>query len=155
MVSGLFGTLLQELGQALEGAEFEPDEQDSCLLVFPDGQRVQMEIDKTGDFLMVASHLGEVPPGGYRRNLFEAALKMNGLPPPQLGTFAFNHASGQLIFLRQLNVKNLNGEQVADFLEKFNEVVLIWKEEIEKGEVPIVETASSGRGRGGLFGLTP
>ena len=73
MVTDLLGTLLQELGKSLEIAELSPDENNSCLIELKNGQQIQLELDRSGQFFVIGADIGMVPPGKYRENLFRQA----------------------------------------------------------------------------------
>ncbi|NGX42083.1 MAG: hypothetical protein K940chlam7_00359 [Chlamydiae bacterium] len=157
MVTDLFDSLLQELGEAMEIEDLHADANNTCLIVFETSLEVYIEPHEKGDFLLICTDLGRVPPGRYREDVFREALKSNGLPYPRNGTFGYSEQSDHLLFFELLSLKELNGEKIATFLYPFMEKALVWKQSIEGGEVPVADTMKTGRttGPAGLFGLRP
>jgi hypothetical protein len=156
MVMDLFESLLHELGQIMKIEDLRPDEHNTCLIRFREGGlEVQIEPYQKGEFLLIGSTIGVLPPGRYRESVFREALKANGLPPPRHGTFAYIAKSDRLVLFSLLSLREINGEKIASFLTPFMEKALSWKQQIEHGDVPIAETVILGRisGPGGLFGL--
>ena len=157
MVTDFFGALLKELGALISMPELAPDQNNTCLIKFKGDVLVQIEVARDEYHVIIGSNLGEVPVGSYRNNLFEAALKANGLPPkrPSSGTFAFSQYAGQLVLFEMFNSKDVTGQTIADFLPSFLEKVKIWKEAIAKGDTPVIETTFAAKPTGGMFGLRP
>lgn len=90
MVTDFFGSLLQELGKVLEIPDLHPDRNNSCQIVLKNGLNLQIELDRSGQFLIFGADLGVVPPGRYRENLFREALKANDMPHPIHGILAYS-----------------------------------------------------------------
>ncbi|HEY4832998.1 MAG TPA: CesT family type III secretion system chaperone [Waddliaceae bacterium] len=156
MVMDLFESLLQELGQIMKIEGLRPDEHNTCLIRFKDGDlEVQIEPYQKGEFLLIGCTIGVISPGRYRENVFREALKANGLPPSRHGVFAYIAKSDRLVLFSMLSLREINGEKIASFLTPFMEKALTWKQQIKRGDVPVAETITSGRvsGPGGLFGL--
>ncbi|MGA8163486.1 MAG: CesT family type III secretion system chaperone [Waddliaceae bacterium] len=158
MVTDFFDSFLEELGQAMDIDDLHHDDNNTCLIKFQTGLEVQIEPFEKGDFLLICSDLGHVAPGRYREDVFREALKANGLPYPQYGTFAYSEQSDHLLLFGLLSFKELNGEKIASFLYPFMEKAVAWKEQINGGEVPLATTSTAGAATtslGGLFGLKP
>jgi hypothetical protein len=154
MVVDAYTALLEELGKSLGGIELTSDKNNTCLIHLKDGIEVQIELDHKGDSLLIGSDLGEVPVGRYRENLFREALKANGLPSPIYGILAFSQRIDHLILYTMLPLKDLNGEKISAFLTPFALKAKVWKDAIERGEVPVVQSAASGPAPpAGIFGL--
>lgn len=157
MITDLFGSILQELSVALKipPPGLYPDVNNSCLLKLKGGIIVQIELDRDGTHLIVGSELGVIRSGRYRENVFTEALKANNLPYPRYGTFAYSRQSDQLILFEMLEIRDLTGQKVADFLPPFLAKIGLWKEAIERGDVPVIATYTTGGHAPGLFGLRP
>jgi hypothetical protein len=154
MVSDFYGTLLQELSEALGIDTLEPDEHNTCLIRFINELEVQIEPDKKEDFLLIGTNFGTLPAGPYREELFKAALISNGLPYPCKGTFAYSEKRGELVMYGLLPLKELTGQGVADYLDPFMGEAIKWKEAISSGNVPAIGSFAEGTSKGGgLFGL--
>lgn len=153
MVTDAFGALLQEMGKALKIPKLEPDRNNSCLIKFPNGTELQLELDGSGFFLTIGCDLGSVSPGRYRENVFREALISNGLPHPRHGDFAYSRQSDHLVLFENLSIKDLNGEKIADEVKPFLEKASSWRESISRGEIPShLPSLSTSRGSG-MFGL--
>ena len=150
MVKELLESLLEELGKVIEISTLRPDQNRSCLITFPDGLQVQIELDPQGTSIIIGCDLGSAPPGRYRENVFREALKTNNLPPPHNGILAFSQKSDHLILFENLPTKDLTGEKIADALEPFNEKARKWKDALLRGDIP---TVSNIRTSSGMFGL--
>jgi hypothetical protein len=157
MVTDFFGALLKEIGALTAMPGLAPDENNTCLIKFKGDILVQIEVARDENHVIVGSNLGEVSVGSYRNNLFEAALKTNGLPQPRprAGTLAFSQYAGQLVLFELFNSKDVTGQAIADFLPSFLEKVKVWKEAIARGDTPVVATTFVPKPLGGMFGLRP
>jgi len=154
MVTDTFGALLQEMGKILKLRDLQPDGNNSCLIRFPNGTQVQLELDHSGTNLIIGCDLGLVTPGRYRENVFREALISNGLPYPRHGDFAYSRHSDHLVLTHTLPIKDLNGEKIAAALTPFLEKAKSWQEALARGDIPshLPLTFSKGGG-GGMFGL--
>jgi len=154
MITNEFGALLEELGKALDIPNLVPDENDSCLLKIEGNILIQIEMEKSGEFLLMGIDLGEIPLGRYREDLFESALKSNSKPPPLLGVFGFSKKQEHLVLFDKLYTKNLHGERIADHLALMIKKVKVWKEAIEHSEVPVMDEITTSD-HISIFGLKP
>lgn len=153
MVTDLFGSILEELGKELQ-ITLSEDSNRSCLVELVNGQQVQLEIDHSGEFLMLGTDLGSVPSGSYRLEIFKAALKANGTPPPLHGIFAYSSKTEHLVLFDKLLLAGLTGEKVAGTLKAFGDKALMWKQALEHNEIPQADSGSSSSYGSGMFGLT-
>lgn len=151
MVANLYEALLQELGRVLGVALF-PDANNSCLVRLRNGLELQIELDKTGDKLIVGADLSSIPPGRYREAVLREALMANGLMAPRPGVFAFSRKADRFVLFRWYSTKELNGEKIAFLLGPFTERALAWKQTISRGEIPHVDMPTPDA-HSGLFGL--
>ncbi|MBS4169081.1 CesT family type III secretion system chaperone [Parachlamydia sp. AcF125] len=156
MVSDLFDALLAEVGKELHIGDLYADRNHSCLIKFKEGVSIQIERDAPGERLIVGTSIGSIPPSKFRENVFREALKSNGLPEPRIGTFAYSKQSDQLILFGTLPMQDLTGEKIIAFLMPFKEKAILWKNAVERGDIPSILGASSfSSGGGGMFGLRP
>lgn len=150
MTAGLYESILKEFSSTLKIEPLEPDENNTCLIRFANKVEVYLEMDKRGENLIVGANLGELPTGRYRENLFRLALSSNTVPFPRYGNFAFSNAANSLVLFETLPAKELRGDQVAEFIAPFVQKAALWKQAIEKSEIP---TVSLPGGSSGMFGL--
>lgn len=153
MVTDLFGTLLVELGQSLGIANLHSDDNNSCLIRLKSGLIIQLELDKSGDFLLIGADLGTVPPGKYRENLFKEALKANDQQPPLHGILSYSKKSDHMVLYQKLFIKDLNGEKIAAEITPFAEKAFIWSEAILHNDIPAINQSFTYPKPGGMFGL--
>jgi Tir chaperone protein (CesT) family len=156
MVTDFFGVFLQELGSTLEIKDLRPDSNNSCLISLKNGVQIQLELDRSRQFLVIGSDLGAVPPGRYRENLFREALKTNGMPYPLYGILSYSKKTDHLILFHKSPIGEINGEKIASFITLFAEKALVWKNAVSSNEIPVMaQTDTSRKSSGGMFGLMP
>lgn len=152
MVAGLYEGLLEELGRAL-GLTLFPDENHSCMIRMPKTKlEVQIEMDHSGKRMMLGTYIGQLPPGRYRELVFAEALRMNGMPPPHVGVFAYSNKMDQLVMFRWIDLHDMSGEKIAKLLKPFAERGAQWRDAIAAGQVPVIEGLSLHE-HSGMFGL--
>lgn len=151
MVAGLYEGLLEELGRAL-GLTLFPDENHSCLIRLPSKLEVQVEMDPTGTKMILGTYVGQLPPGRYREMVFAEALRMNGMPPPHVGIFAYSNKMDKLVLFRWIDLHEMTGAKIAKLLKPFAERGVQWRDAIASGQVPVVEGLSLHE-HSGMFGL--
>ena len=128
-----FEELLNNLSQQL-GTPLAPDSHSSCLLSFDRGVKLQLELDKTGEYLIIGSFLGEVLPGKYREQLLIEALKSNHLR--QGGIFAFSlRKNGLVLFHKQL-FASVEITALFALIQRLVERATLWQEAIKGQEMP-------------------
>ena len=153
MVLDLFGNLLQEVGKILGIEDLHSDKNNSCLIRFKEGIKVQIEIDSYGENLIIGCDIIEVPAGKYREVVFREALKANGMPYPRVGTFAYSRQQHHLILFQTLRIEEIKAEKIAETILALKEKGLVWKIAIEKGETPNLLTSRGTTQHAGMFGL--
>ena len=125
----------------------------SCVIPLPGGLKLRLELDKYEKNVLIGCVLGNLPPSVYRQKLFAEALKANGLPPPHFGIFGFSNHTSDLLLFQYLDLRNLTGQRLAEFLTPFLEKAKEWKEAIDNGNVPAVHANRSSSSDRGLFGI--
>lgn len=129
-----FRDLLEELGKAVD-LPLEPDRKKSCTIVIDEKFKIQMELSRVQDKIILCAYLGVVPPGKFRENLLAHTLKANAIYP-RVGTLGYSPYHNQLALFDFLPLEGLNGEKLADqlalFIAKGNE----WIEALKTGILP-------------------
>lgn len=149
-----FEDLIREMGNIM-GIDLQPDSHFSCLLAFPADQlSVQIDLDSSGDQILVGTQLGNVPPGPYREQIFRQAMRVNGGSLTPRGILAFSEKNNTLVLFQFLSLASLTGEKLHVFVQIFREHALIWKEALGRGDVPRIEEDVQASG-GSMFGLKP
>lgn len=153
MVTDAFSSILQELGKLLKIPKLEPDQNNACLIKFPNNASIQIELDRSGQNIFLGFDLGSVAPGRYRENVFAEALKSNGQLPPRHGDFSYSQKSDHLLLTELIPIHNLNGDKLLNAITPFLEKAQKWHEALAHGDIPSsLQGAYSSRG-GGIFGL--
>lgn len=149
-----FATLLAEMGKLIN-IPLKPDKNLSCMIDYPkDKYAIQLEMEQGTDNLIYGANISKLPPGKYRQNLFEQALKANLLEVPRGGILAFSPKSDMLILFLKVPSKELTAQRAVDILNSFNEKLKRWKEAIDRNEVPpLVGAVSVKPTSSGMFGL--
>lgn len=158
MVASRLEIILQELGQTdmminlvSKVQAWRPNASNTCLIPISEGLNIQFELDKHEKNLVVGCVLGNVPPSPYRHKLFTEALRSNGVPPPRYGILAYSSKTQNLILFDSLDLRDLSGHKIADYLMPFLDKAKQWKEAIQSGNIPSgVPQQSSGLN---IFGL--
>lgn len=151
MVRDLFSTILAEIGEALKIPDLHPDQSNSCLINLASGVKIQIEIDKKGDSILIGSELGTIHQGRYRENVFREALKANGMPHPLHGIIAYSKNADKIVLFEKIPLKDYHIEKVIAMLPPFLEKAKTWRDALARGDVPIVSYTSSSSS--GMFGL--
>lgn len=153
MMTDVFSTLLQELGELIKINDLHPDSNNSCLIKLPNGLEIQLEPDSRSEFLIIGTTIGSVPQGRYRESIFREALKANGMPLPRYGIFSFSKKSDKLVLFDRLHLKDLSGLKIFDFIKPFAEKAFSWKGSIAQGEIPSIIGTYSSTSHAGMFGM--
>lgn len=130
-----FAILLDDLGTLIQ-VPLHPDHHRSCSLNVNGQLHVQIQEDENKDQLLVATFIGEIPPGKFRENILKETLKENNLFS-RLGTFSYSERNNQLAFFSYLPLAGLRGDTMADFLELFFEKAFSWRTALATGQLPI------------------
>lgn len=154
MITGIFESILQELGELIKIKDLKPDSNNSCVIKFKNGLEIQIEPDAKGEFLIIGSVLGTVHAGRFRESIFKEALRANGMPYPVYGFFSYSTKTNNLLLSDKIHFKDLNGTKVYEFIQPFSEKAFNWKESINRGEIPSLVTSYSGNTtHAGMFGM--
>jgi hypothetical protein len=145
-----FEELLKELSIEL-GATFHPDKRGACKIRINETLDVQIECDPSQEKLLVATFIYEIPPGKFRENILKDALKSNA-PFPINGTLSYSERNNQLALFSFLNLPNLNGKTLAEFILEMIEKANQWRQGIQSGNTSQL-VATQTKASGSIFGL--
>jgi hypothetical protein len=106
MVASQFQAILQDLEPFFK-CKLEPDNNNSCLIKMSSGIKIQIELDRYGDHLLIATRLGVLPAGRFRELVFKEALKANASDSPSQGVFGYSKKSEQLILFFDARSKSI------------------------------------------------
>jgi hypothetical protein len=126
-----FSELLLGLGKELNLSLVE-DEFRACSISTPP-LTIHLELDPSQEQLFLFSKIIELPPGRFRENIFEEALKANDLNDPRPGIFGYLAKSNHLTLHQVYPVLILNGERLSGLFSAFFELGRNWHEAISRG----------------------
>jgi hypothetical protein len=153
MVADLFESLLEEFGTLLK-VKLVVGAGRCCAIKSKSGVIIQLEIDRTGQDMLMICKLPECPPSGrYRENLFYEALRADGLPPPQHGVIAYSKKTNQLVIFKRMILQDLTGAKIYNAFTPLLAKAQIWHDAISRGEVPQPVSTNTTKSPAGLFGL--
>jgi hypothetical protein len=154
MVASRFESILKDL-EPFFHCRLEPDQNNACLIKLNNagGIEIQLELDRSGDHLLMGCRVGPIPPGRYRENVFKEALKSNHLYPHSRNIFGYSRKSDLLIVYALCPINETNSEKIIEILPPFIHQARTWTEALNRGEVPSFLTTSPTHQGGGLFGL--
>ncbi|HEX4840456.1 MAG TPA: CesT family type III secretion system chaperone [Rhabdochlamydiaceae bacterium] len=128
-----FAILLADLG-ALIQVPLHPDHHRACNLVINGELHVQLK-EEDKDRILVAAFISEIPAGKFREHILLETLKENTLFP-RTGNFCYSERNNQLAMYAYVYFPGLDGDTMADFLEKFLEKAFSWKTALQTGQLP-------------------
>lgn len=144
MFGDIYASLLAELSTALESpVRFEPDENNACVIEFPSGVAVQLELDAQKNNLVIFANLGALASGKYREEVLYESLRANDAPVPRYGNFAYLAARNQLLLWEVLPLKNLRGQDVARQLIPFAAKAAECQQAIASNTLPAIPMAAA------------
>lgn len=135
--------LISKLGELLN-TPLQADSRQACLIEFPgEGISAQIDLDTSGERILVGTMLGDIPPGNYREQILLQALHVNALPRAPRGTLAYSEKNDALILFQYFPLATTTPEKLCDFLKLFIEHARIWEEALKRGEVPAISKESN------------
>lgn len=142
-MSDPFQQLLDELGN-LCGQSLHLDKNLACTINIDYHLNVQLKMDTLQERLLVATFIGEVPPGRFREDIFQAALKSNH-KTDRVAILAYSSKNNQLMAYDYLPLMRLTGEILVTYLEKLGVFLNEWRKGIESGQLPSISTPSASK----------
>ena len=128
-----FEELLHQLGQVFQ-MTLHPDKLHACSLSIPPHPVILLQLDEAQESLFLFCKVIEIPPGKFRENILNEALKANGLPDPRPGVFGYIAMNNTLTLHQKYPLFLLNGERLAGFVGMILEMASAWKNAIEQGK---------------------
>lgn len=130
-----FAILLDDFGTLIQ-VPLHPDHHRKCHLSINGELHLQITEDEQKDRILIATFIGEIPPGKFRETILKEALKENDLFP-RLGTLSYSERNNQLALTSFVSFSRLDGEKLADFLELFIEKAFSWRVALTTGQIPL------------------
>jgi hypothetical protein len=128
-----FNDLIYELSQILK-TDLKADLNQICPLVIDEEYHVQLEMDISGDSILIGCFVCELPPGKFRENILKDALKASHETKNEKSVFGYCEQVNQLTLFENIPNYDLNGEilynEICDFVDRVKE----WKSAIDSGK---------------------
>lgn len=128
-----FNDLMYELSQLLK-EDIKPDLNQSCSLLINQTYSVQLEMDISGETLLMGCFICELPPGKFRENILKDALKAQFDTKNEKSILGYSEATNQLALFQNVYNYDLNGQILYDELCNFVDTVKEWKDAIDSGK---------------------
>lgn len=135
MPKSVLTTIVEDLVRGV-GLDVTIEDSPSYTLTFKD-KEVQLEMDDTGDFILLSTVIGNVPSGMFRENTLEQALKSNGYPPPHFGYFGYDLQNDILVMHQRFHVLRLSKKTLMDAIPGFIQMAANWSQALNSATVPI------------------
>lgn len=151
----VYQRLLEELAEAfnLETKGRELGATPSCAVTMDNATQIQVEIANDQEHVLLATEIGEVPPGRFRQDFFKAALISNGKGQNKNGVLSYTDEPEQLFLFKYVPLERLTGAELATIIIPFSQKATIWKEALESGNIPQVTADQNSAGPGTMFGI--
>lgn len=147
----LYEGLIKELGALIE-VPLAAESKDTCRIEFEEDKvTVQVDLDGSGDRLLIGSVLGELTSGTYRNQVFKQALRVNGLSTSPRGILAYSERLSSLILFDYLPLHSTDAQKLSDFLQLFHVHAKVWIDSLAAQDIPQVEGETQ-KGSG-MFGM--
>ncbi len=148
--------VLAELGDELD-IDVEPDLHGICTIMINEKVKVQLEVDVTGESIMMAALIVELPPGKFRERILKDALKANYLVEENHGVLSYTGPDNALVLALTIPMHGLTGKELYEHLSIFVERAQGWQKAIDDGFPSPQDTGEVPQGDGGaqtsLFGF--
>lgn len=154
MPSHTMESLLKDLGEKIDIPELEPTVNNNITLKLKDGNEVVLQKHKSQPYLIISFEIANLQLGRYQENIFREALRFNGLNKVHQGIFGFSKKNQKLYLYEMLPFDYISGDQVASLILSLTEKVTVWKESLNRGDIPTIGV-SQPRSSGGIFGIRP
>lgn len=128
-----FEEMIQRLGEAL-GLTLHVDRNRACQLKIHKKLSIQIQTDTSGERILIASILTELPPGRFCENVLAEALKANNLPDPRTAVLGFLKIKNALAMHQFYNMGSMDGKQLAVLVANFIDYAELWQNAIENGQ---------------------
>lgn len=124
----------RELLVWLESQGLTIDEHGGCAIFFEDKVQLYLTVDRR-EFFILSAHLGIVPPGRYRENLFASALQKNEsyTEKGRIGIFGYDQESSEMLFFQQAPLGMWDAEGMEELLSFFGKSAIKYQDCLARG----------------------
>lgn len=151
-----FQDVLDGLSDELD-IDVEPDLHGLCTLMINEKVKVQLEVDVTGESILMATLVTELPPGKFRERILKDALKANYLAEENHGVLSYTGPDNALVLALTIPMHGLTGKELYEHLSIFVERAQGWQKAIDEGHPSPPDTEEVPKRDGGakhsIFGF--
>lgn len=115
------------------GLKLYPDKNEACKLLVGEHSKVQLEMDFTGEKLLIGSIIIEIPLGKFREEVLKHALVANSAEYPYYGYLCYIQRTNSLALYDHLFIKTLTGDFLLNYIKLFAEKAETWRTAIASG----------------------
>lgn len=133
-----FEDLLKELGSKI-GTSLTADRNQSCRLEIEEGFYVQIDLDSSGERILIGCNLGRLRQGSYRNALIKQAMRTNSAALTPRGILAYSKRNDSLILFQYFTLVYCNAETLYEFIQLFIAHARIWYDSLLREEIPQIE----------------
>lgn len=149
----VYESLLQDWGRSVDIPISIKNEQ-TCRIEFEEEEvTMQIDLDPSGEQLVLGCLLGIVNPGPYQDLVFKAALRANGLTSSPRGILSFSDKLGALMLHEFLPIATINIENLGNMIILFRTHAKVWIDALKQEEIPTIQTESTKQKSSGMFGM--
>ena len=137
-----FHDLIHELGEYM-GEEFKVDANGSITLRINETLKVQIELEPTGERIILTSMIIEIPPGKFRETILKDSLKANFLAEDKIGTLSYLEKENVLVLFQFLEARSITKEilhenllELIDRAQKWHSAIEAGRSAPDTGEIP-------------------
>lgn len=112
------------------------DANQSCCIILNDAIKIQLELDKSRQNLILASHLFELAPGKFRENVLKAAIKSNYGLEKGIGTLSYLPRNSALVLYEIIPLVFLTESKLFSLFMSFYQKGLFWIENLKSSSIP-------------------
>ncbi len=127
-----FHDLIHELGEFV-GEDLKVDPNQSCCIEVNQILKIQIELDPSGEKILLMTKIIELPPGKFRESVLKDALKANFLAEEKEGILSYLERQNTLVLCKDLYTHAITRDILYSHLIQFIERASKWQSSIEAG----------------------
>jgi hypothetical protein len=151
-----FTNLMSELGDLMD-TELIPDLHQVVSLMINEKILVNIELNATGEKILLGCFIVELPPGRFREEVLKFALLANNASDSNIGTLAYVAKQNSLALLQEIQAHGLKASTLYEHLSLFVSRAEAWQNAInagklypeERSEIPKAQAKEKGK----MFGF--
>ena len=150
-----FNELMEELAESL-AAPLYPDMNNVVTMLVEERVKMQMETDRSDEFLLIGAYIGELPPGKFREHILFDALKANYRTNENPGILSYVGKHNSLMVWRKFSLETLSVDSLIEHIKHLSGRAKKWQDAMDSGhaspddELPQVKDSKP---KNNMFGM--